>query len=177
METMIKHIVFEFHGDGASTDRFLFPPYAALDLRFGGVEMTASFFVERAGSALLNNLNANTSLTPEELAALRASYDVNTEYYQPVTIVVRANQHKTIENIARAARTLPEVQEHMKKVMAEKSRAPSEFLVLQLPREKGVAVPSAATAAAAAGNLEVDSGVEMGSGDEDDELKTYYGVE
>jgi hypothetical protein len=176
---MIKHIVFEFHGEGASTDRFLFPPYAALDLRFGGVEMTASFFVERSGESILQAFEGSNGngLSVEEMGVLRGRYEEGKEYYQPVTIVVRANQHKTIENIARAARTLPEVQEYMRGVMKEKARAEREFLVLQLPREKGVVVGDVGQSKGA--EEARDSGVEMGSGDEDvdHELKGWYGVE
>lgn len=166
MEAIIKHIVLEFHGDGASTDRFLFPDYAALDLRYGGLEMNATFALERKGSEIISSLGDSAI---EEVAAAQAKWKADVEYYEPITITVRANQHRTIETIARAARTLPEVQEHMKKILETKTRAPVEYLVHQLPREKGVAgseVPSAEM---------VDSGVEMGSEDEDDELKAFYG--
>lgn len=171
VEAYIKHIVFEFHGEHATTDRFLFPAYAALDMKHGGLDMLASFFVERQGSDVISSLGDSSI---EEVAAAQARWKAEVEYYQPVTIMVRANQHKTIETIARAAKTLPEVQEYMKQVLANKTRAPAEFLVHQLPREKGVAgseIPSADA---------VDSGVEMGSDDddeqrEDDQLKSFYG--
>jgi hypothetical protein len=167
MEMIIKHIVLEFHGEGASTDRFLFPEYAALDLRVGGLEMNASFFVERKGSDVISAFGDSS---PEEMALAHAKWKADVDYFQPITITVRANQHRTIETIARAARTLPEVQEHMKKVLDNKTRAPVEYLLHQLPREKGVAgseVPSAE---------QVDSGVDMGDSEgEDDELKALYG--
>jgi len=166
MEAIIKHIVVEFHGEGTSTDRFLFPDYAALDLRYGGLEMMASFLVVRPGSEISAALGEGNS---DEDTVTAVKWKADVEYYQPISISVRANQHRTIETIARAARTLPEVQEHMKKVLETKTRAPVEYLVHQLPRDKGVAgseVPSAEM---------VDSGVEMGSDEEDDELKAFYG--
>lgn len=170
-EAIIKHIVLEFHGEGASTDRFLFPDYAALDLRYGGLEMNASFLIERKGSEVAATLGDSSA---EEVAIMQAKWKADVEYYQPITITVRANQHRTIETIARAARTLPQVQEHMKNILETKTRAPVDYLLHQLPREKGIAgseVPSAEM---------VDSGVEMGSGEEpdeeeDDELKVFYG--
>jgi hypothetical protein len=167
MQEYIKHIILEFHGESATTDRFVFPAYAALDMKPGGLEMLTSFFVERKGSDLIASIGESN---PEDLAATRIKWQADVEYYQPVTIMVRANQHKTIETIARAAKTLPEVQSYMRHVITNKTRAPTEYLVHQLPREKGVAeseMPSADL---------VDSGVDMGSDEaEDDELKPWYG--
>ena len=170
-EAHIRHIVIEFNGDGASTDRFLFPAYAALDMKYGGLEMLASFFVVRKGSDIIASLGDNHV---EDIAAAQPRWKADVEYYQSVTIMVRANQHRTIETIARAAKTLPEVREHMKQVVETKIRAPMEYLVHQLPREKGVSgadMPSTEM---------VDSGVEMGSDEDDavddDELKDTYGI-
>jgi hypothetical protein len=165
-EPIIKHIVIEFHGEGASQDRWLFPEYAALDIKYGGLEMTCSFFVERKGSEVISTLAGGSA---DETAALQSKWKADQEYYQAVTILVRANQHRTIETVARAARTLPEVQEQMKRVMKNKIRAPEEYLVHQLPREKVLA-----TADVLAGGF-VDSAVEMLSEDEDDELEDFYG--
>lgn len=164
VEPHIKHIVIEFTGEGASTDRFLFPAFAALDMTYGAFEMLASFFVERKGSDMIASLGETD---PEELAAAQAKWKPDVEYYQPVTITVRATKHLTIETIARAAKTLPEVQEHMKKVLETKTRAPVEYLVHQLPREKPATDEPSADM--------VDSGVDMGSEDDDDELKGWYG--
>ena len=158
-EPLIKHIVVEFHGEGASPDRWLFPEYAVLDIRYGGLEMTVSYFVERRGSEIVKSLAGGSD---EEKEALRAKWKANTEYYQPITMHVRTNQHKTIETIARGAKTLPAVQEYMKNVMKEKKRASDEYLVHQLPREKPMVDF-------------VDSAVEMGSDEEDDVLKDFYG--
>jgi hypothetical protein len=165
-EPIIKHIVVEFHGEGASQDRWLFPEYAVLDIKYGDVEMICSFFVERKGSEILASLAGESA---EEMTALRSKWKADQEYYQPITMLVRANQHRTIETIARAAKVLPQVQAHMKAVMKDKVRAPEEYLVHQLPREKGLAtgeIPSVDF---------VDSAVEMLSDEEDDELKEFYG--
>jgi hypothetical protein len=166
-EPLIKHIVMEFHGEGASQDRWLFPEYAVLDIKYGDVEMTCSFFVERKGEEIISGLSGGSA---EERMALQSKWKADSEYYQPMTMLVRTNQHRTIETIARAAKVLPEVQEHMRTVMKNKIRASEEFLVHQLPRDKGVAsVESASTDF-------VDSAVEMPSEEEDDDLKDYYGI-
>ena len=165
-EAIIKHIVVEFHGEGASQDRWLFPEYAVLDIKYGDVEMICSFFVERKGSEIISSLATGSA---EDAAVLQSKWKSGQEYYQPITMLVRANQHRTIETIARAARVLPEVQEHMRNVMKNKQRAPEEFLVHQLPREKGLItaeIPSVDF---------VDSAVEMASEEEDDVLLDYYG--
>ena len=165
-EAIIKHIVVEFLGEGASPDRWLFPEHAVLDIKYGDVEMTCSFFVERKGSEIIASLAGGSA---EEAGALQTKWKPDQEYYQPLTMLVRGNHHRTIETIARAAKVLPEVQEYMKGVMKNKTRAPEEFLVHQLPREKGMAtgeIPSADF---------VDSAVEMVSDEEDDELRDFYG--
>ena len=165
-EPIIKHIVIEFHGEGASVDRWIFPPCAALDIKYGGLEMLASFLVERKGSEIIASMVGDS---PEETAALQSKWKPSTDYHQAVTILVRANQHRTIETIARAAKTLPEVQEHMKKVLKEQVRAPQEYLVHQLPRDKGQTIAAIPTVDF------VDSAIELGSDAEDDELKDFYG--
>ena len=165
-EPIIKHIVIEFHGEGASPDRWLFPEHAVLDIKYGDVEMLCSFFVERKGSDINSSMAGGSA---DEAVALQGKWKADQEYYQPVTILVRANHHRTIETIARAAKVLPEVLEHMKSVMKNKIRAPQEYLVHRLPREKGLAtdeIPSADF---------VDSAVEMVSDNEDDQLRDFYG--
>lgn len=102
-----------------------------------------------------------------------AKWKADQEYYQPVSMTIKALNHKTIETIAKAAKTLPAVQEYMKKVMSTKERAPVEYLVHQLPREGShVGSDNAATAGF------VDSGVELDSNaaSEEDELKEWYGT-
>jgi len=163
-EPLIKHVVFEFTSPlsaagATNTDRWLFPDNAVLDMRIGGMEMTCSFLVERAGAEVLGCIKDAGS---EERRGVE-KWDSKTEYYQPVTMVVKATQHRTIETIARSAKALPDVQKYMSEAMEKKSRAPQEYLVYQLPRDKP-----------AAGEF-VDSAVEL-SGEEDDELKDSYSM-
>jgi len=162
-EAVIKHIVIEFTsaptaGQAASTDRWLFPEHTVLDTQYGGTEMTCSFFVERKGSDVLALIK---DLTSEEVEGMSSKWRAGTEYYQPVTMFVKAAQHRTIETIARSAKSLPEVEKYMQEVMEKKTRSPQEFLVHRLPREK------------ADNSIDfVDSAVELSG--EDDELKDYY---
>ena len=88
-------------------------------------------------------------------------------------MMIKVTQHKTIATIAQAAKPLATVQGYMKEVMAKKERAPSEFLVHQLPREKSEVVSEGVDKGF------VDSGVEVGSAsdsEEEDELKDVYGI-
>lgn len=164
-EPLIKHIVLEFispvaAGGTANTDRWLFPENAVLDMKYGGIEMTCSFLVERKGADVLASIKDTTT---EGVRGMADRWDVNTEYYQPVTMVVKATQHRTIETIARSAKPLPDVQKYMKEAMEKKTRAPQAYLVYQLPRDRS-----------GAGDF-VDSAVEL-SGGEDDELKDLYPI-
>ncbi|KAJ9633832.1 hypothetical protein H2204_006617 [Knufia peltigerae] len=164
-EPIIKHIVLEIQSSGgqqASSDRWLFPEYAVLELRQGGLEMLCSFLVERRGSEILAS-------TGDESHAEGSTWKADQEYYEPVTMTVRATHHRTIETIARAAKMLPQVQEHMKNVLEKAERAPREYLVHQLPREDVGADTTEGF---------IDSGVELGneSPSEDDELKDVYGI-
>lgn len=165
-EPIIKHIVVEFHGEGATQDRWLFPEHAVLDIKYGDVEMICSFFVERKGSDIISSLSGGST---EEATVLQSKWKAEQDYYQPISMLVRANQHRTIETIARAAKVLPEVQEYMRDVIKNKVLASQEYLVHQLPREKGVAAGEIACTDF------VDSAVEMISDEEDDELKGFYG--
>lgn len=161
-EPLIKHIVIEFTsqpvaGQPPVTDRWLFPEYAVLDTQYGGTEMTCSFFAEKSGSDILARLK---DLSPDEMQVLSPTWKADTNYYQPVTFTIRASQPRTLESIARSAKSLPEVQKYMQQVMDNKSRAPHTYLVHQLPRDK---VDNAADF--------VDSGVDM---DDEDVLKDFY---
>ncbi|KAK5097751.1 hypothetical protein LTR70_002793 [Exophiala xenobiotica] len=164
-EAPIKHVVIEFTspsaaGQAASSDRWLFPEHAVLDTQYGGIEMTCSFFIERKGSDVLVSMK---DLPSEEMQTMSNKWKADTEYYQPVTMTIKATQHRTIEAIARSAKSLPEVQKYMEGVMEKKTRAPQDFLVHRLPREK---VDSSVDF--------VDSAVELSG--EDDELKDYYPI-
>ena len=122
--------------------------------------MICSFLVERKGSQLLPSASIDKDST----------WKAGQDYYQPVTTTIRARDHKIIQTIAKAAKTLPAVQEYMKEVMSKKQQAPVEYLVHQLPRGH-----------AGADKVDVgfvDSGVDLNSdsASEDDELKDVYGI-
>lgn len=159
-EPIIKHVVIEFvspiTGQPMTSDRWLFPENAVLDLVYGGTEMTCSFFVERKGSEIMAGMK---DLTTEEMSNMNGKWLADTEYFSPVTMQVKATQHRTIETIARSAKALPDVLKHMHEVMEKKSRAPQEFLVHRLPNEKVEDF--------------TDSAVEL-SAEEDEELKDMY---
>ncbi|EXJ96172.1 hypothetical protein A1O1_01298 [Capronia coronata CBS 617.96] len=175
-EPIIKHIVLELTSTPSSNqspcqDRWLFPEHAVLEIRYGGLEMVCSFLVERKGSDILSRQGVGS--TGEDDNTMPMKWKAEQEYYQPVTMTIKAVNHRTIETIARAAKPLPIVQGYMKEVMEKKERAPVEYLAYQLPREgsqNAGAEPETTTF--------VDSGVELGneSYSEDDELKDVYGV-
>ena len=133
--------------------------------------MVCSFFVVRKGSEILaaQQHSPGDGETPSS-----SKWKPNEEYYQAVTMTLKAPVHRTLETIARAAKPLPDVQAFMRKVMEEKKRAPMEYLVTRLPRDKDKVVE--ADVAMEDGWEFVDSGVEVGSAEEDDELKDYYGI-
>jgi hypothetical protein len=140
-------------------------------MRYGGLEMICSFLVERKGSEILSRQGMTS---PEDrTSAMHMKWKAEQEYYQPVTMTVKAVNHRTIETIARAAKPLPVVQGYMKEVMEKKERAPVGYLAYQLPRERSQ-MPTADSEM----TTFVDSGVELGSesGSEDDELKDVYGI-
>jgi hypothetical protein len=157
-------------GYGPCPDRWLFPEYAVLEIRPNGLDMVCSFLVERKGSQIISSLGSNVSGT--EKSETNETWKAEQEYYQPVTMTIRARDHKVIQTVAKAAKTLPAVQEYMKEVISKKQRAPVEHLVHQLPRDRN---PGAVE------HTEpdfVDSGVELTneSASEDDELKEFYGI-
>ena len=181
-EPRIKAIVLEFTSPAssavpASQDRYLFPEYAVLDtpLSGQGLEMVCSFFVLRKGFELLAMQSTEGPFSGMTVGG-RTRWKANEEYYQPVTITMKTSQHRILETIARAARPLGEVQKRMEEIMQAKTRVKDEWLVMRLPREKGM---SADTTSGHDRGF-VDSAVEIeedgGSGDEDDELKAFYGI-
>jgi hypothetical protein len=135
--------------------------------------MVCSFFVIRKGSQILA---AQQQIAGDAGSASSNKWKPNQEYYQAVTMTLKAPVHRTLETIARAAKPLPEVQEFMKKVMEEKQRAPVEYLVMRLPREKDKVVGGDEDEVMEDRPEFVDSGVELGSPEEDDELRDYYGI-
>lgn len=162
-EPVVKHVVIEFNSplsatQAANPDRWLFPEYAVLDMQYGSTEMTCSFLVERKGSDALTSMKEPS---PEEMQVMSTKWKANTEYFQPVTMVVKASSNRIIQTIAQSAKSLPDVQKYMREVMEKKTRAPQEYLVHRLPRDK---IDSTVDF--------VDSAVEMSA--EDDDLLDLY---
>ncbi|KEF63175.1 uncharacterized protein A1O9_01152 [Exophiala aquamarina CBS 119918] len=179
-EPVIKHIVLEITSTPSATqsacqDRWLFPEHSVLEIRTSGLEMLCSFLVERKGTDILKSMGGGDTATDDENGIRNGNqekFSADKEYYQPVTMTIKVTQHKTIATIAQAAKPLSVVQAHMKDVMEEKQRAPVEYLVHHLPREK------ASVGGEVVEGGFVDSGVELGSGSdgEEDELKDVYGI-
>ncbi|KIW71807.1 hypothetical protein PV04_00040 [Phialophora macrospora] len=173
-EPFIKHIVLELTsvpagGQAACPDRWLFPEHAVLEIRPNGLDMICSFLVERKASQIVSRAGAEL---PAGKGEAEGKAQGDQEYYQPVTMTIKARDHKIIQTIAKAAKTLPAVQDYMKEVMGKKVRAPVEYLVHQLPRERShVGTEGTDTGF-------VDSGVELSSdaASDDDELKDWYGI-
>ena len=72
----VKHVVIEFTSpvsqtQSANSDRWFFPENAVLDLPYGGLEMTCSFFVERKGSEIL----ASLGLVGEDATLSKSKYE------------------------------------------------------------------------------------------------------
>lgn len=164
-DPMPRQICFEFtslahSGAPASADRWLFPEHAVVDRGYNGMDLVCSFFVERRGDELLAAQPATNSDDPTPYSH---QWDASTEYYDPVTIVIRSSSRRLIDTICKAAKPLPDVQQHMRQVMHSKTRAPPEYLVHRLPRDKpDLSVPDF-----------VDSAVELSPG-EDDTLQDHY---
>ena len=172
-EAPIKHVILEFStqvdsNTPASADRWLFPEYAVFEpIMHSHHDMVCSFLVTQKGSEILARPDRRSA---EGAAAVseNAKWDPDTMYYQPVTMMMHCINIKTQDSILRAAKPLPEVQQYMRDVLEKGSRAPVEYLVPRLPREKASTVDGL-------GCEFVDSAVELGSADEDDELKDFYG--
>ncbi|NJR31485.1 hypothetical protein HC762_01830 [bacterium] len=182
-EARIKAIVLEFTTPASSTivpcqDRYLFPEYAVLDTPFlgQGLEMVCSFFVIRRGSDLLAQQSAEGAPAGTSVGGL-TSWKAEEEYYQPVTLTIKTIHHRILETIARAAKPLAEVQDKMREIMQSKVRVKDDFLAMRLPKEKRTILESMAgrDGGFADSAIEIDD-ERAGSGDEDDELESFYGI-
>lgn len=181
-EPRIKAIVLEFTTPAsaavpASQDRYLFPEYAVLDtpLSGQGLEMVCSFLVVRKGCDLLAMQSIESTSTKPPVGGL-TPWMADEEYYQPVTMTIRTSQHRILEIIARSAKPLGEVQNKMKEIMQSKTRVRDEFLLMRLPREKVTSVAGSSGPERGFVDSAVEIEDEERSGDEDDELKAFYGL-
>lgn len=138
--------------------------------------MVCSFFVIRRGSDLLAQQSAEGAPAGTSVGGL-TSWKAEEEYYQPVTLTIKTIHHRILETIARAAKPLAEVQDKMREIMQSKVRVKDDFLAMRLPKEKRTILESMAgrDGGFADSAIEIDD-ERAGSGDEDDELESFYGI-
>jgi hypothetical protein len=115
-----SEVVFAFTLAGATEDRFLFPQYSILE-PLSAQHVLASFIVTRKGSE---------SADPTGL-----HLDPDTEYWQPVTMMVEVayGREPLLKDVSKWVKPADEVREEMKKIMQRCTRAPESFLPLRLP--------------------------------------------
>lgn len=127
-----SEVVFAFTLAGATEDRFLFPQYSILE-PLSAQHVLASFIVTRKGSE---------SADPTGL-----QLDPDTEYWQPVTMMVEVayGREPLLKDVSKWVKPADEVREEMKKIMARCTRAPDTFLPLRLPIKGSAAVAESET--------------------------------
>jgi len=128
-----SEVVFAFTLAGATEDRFLFPQYSILE-PLSAQHVLASFIVVRKGSE---------SADPTGL-----QLDPDTEYWQPVTMMVEVayGREPLLKDVSKWVKPADEVREEMKKIMQRCTRAPESFLPLRLPiKGSALVVESEAT--------------------------------
>ncbi|KAK8195911.1 hypothetical protein M8818_007062 [Zalaria obscura] len=116
-------VVFEFHGPGASPDRFRFPPYSILE-QLAPHTLLASFLIIRKGKEAANS----TGLDPE------------TEYYQPITLRLDVTDRypNLLEFVKRSVKPPDEVRKWMEEKMKSCTRAEQRYLPLRLPHKSQI---------------------------------------
>ena len=117
MRQDISAVVFDFI-TGAG-DRYLFPKYSFLEYLPGNTQVLASFLLTRRGDT-----------------AAGGSYQKHTDYYQPVTIRLSAQNERTLEPLARVVAAADEVRKHMNEIMDKMTPAENSYLATRLPRAK-----------------------------------------
>lgn len=127
-----SEVVFAFTLAGATEDRFLFPQYSILE-PLSAQHVLASFIVTRKGSE---------SADPTGL-----QLDPDTEYWQPVTMMVEVayGREPLLKDVSKWVKPADEVREEMKKIMQRCTRAPDTFLPLRLPIKGFAAVAESET--------------------------------
>jgi len=115
-----SEVVFAFTLAGATEDRFLFPQYSILE-PLSAQHVLASFIVVRKGS--------------ESADPVGLHLDPDTEYWQPVTMMVEVayGREPLLKDVSKWVKPADEVREEMKKIMQRCTRAPETFLPLRLP--------------------------------------------
>lgn len=115
-----SEVVFSFTLAGATEDRFLFPQYSILE-PLSAQHVLASFIVTRKGSETADPTGLHL--------------DADTEYWQPVTMMVEVayGREPLLKDVSKWVKPADEVREEMKKIMERCTRAPDTFLPLRLP--------------------------------------------
>lgn len=99
-------------------DRYLFPKHSVLDFSPDGTQAIASFLVVRKGDR-----------------SEAEGFDPETEYHQPVTVLLSATTSRVLDPLARVVASPADAAQHMNDVMAKTTRAPNSYLALRLPRD------------------------------------------
>ena len=115
-------VILAFQTPGATEDRFLFPRTSILET-LSPQHLLASFIVTRKGRDAADS----TNLDPE------------TEYWQPVTLMVEVayNREHILDCVRRWVKPAEEVKKEMEEIMGRCTRAPEGFLALRLPFKGG----------------------------------------
>jgi hypothetical protein len=127
-----SEVVFAFTLAGATEDRFLFPQYSILE-PLSAQHVLASFVVTRKGSEAADPTGLHL--------------DPDTEYWQPVTMMVEVayGREPLLKDVSKWVKPADEVREEMKKIMQRCTRAPDSFLPLRLPIKGSAAVVDSET--------------------------------
>ncbi|KAF2214578.1 hypothetical protein CERZMDRAFT_94971 [Cercospora zeae-maydis SCOH1-5] len=111
-------VILAFKDAGATEDRFLFPQHSILEA-LSPQHLLVSFMVTR-----------------KVHQAIDTTYlDLNTEYWQPVTIMIEVayGREELLNCIRRWVKPAEEVRKHMESIMLTCKRVPDCFLALRLP--------------------------------------------
>ena len=98
-------------------DRYLFPKHSVLDFSPDGTQAIASFLVVRKGDR-----------------SEAEGFDPETEYHQPVTVLLSATTSRVLDPLARVVASPTDAAQHMNDIMAKTTRAPNSYLALRLPK-------------------------------------------
>ncbi|KAM3418917.1 hypothetical protein BST61_g4875 [Cercospora zeina] len=111
-------VILAFKDAGATEDRFLFPQHSILE------------------SLSPQHLLVSFTVTRKAHQAMDTTYlDLNTEYWQPVTIMIEVayGREELLNCIRRWVKPAEEVRKHMESIMQSCNRIPDCHLALRLP--------------------------------------------
>lgn len=118
-----SEVVFAFTLAGATEDRFLFPQYSILE-PLSAQHVLASFIVTRKGSEAADPTGLHL--------------DADTEYWQPVTMMVEVayGREPLLKDVSKWVKPAEEVREEMKKIMQRCTRAPETFFAFTAANQR-----------------------------------------